>query len=195
MGRPRQSLLAPFLRSEAQGRVLAAVLLADESQHLRAIADRSQVAYSVVQREVDRLEQAGLVSSTRFATTRSVRANERHRLFSELRALMLKAYGPREVLGGLLARESGVDEAFVYGSWASRYEGVWGPPPADVDVLLIGNLNTSRIEGLEAEAEDLLGQPVHITAVPREDWERRAGAFLRTVRQRPIVAIDLGNKL
>jgi hypothetical protein len=101
MGRARTSPLAPLLRSDALGRVLAAIVLNPESMHLRAISDRTQLPYSVVQREVDRLERDHLVKSTRFATARVVRPNIDHPLFPELRALLLKAFGPREVLSCL----------------------------------------------------------------------------------------------
>src|SRR5579862_5053560 len=113
MGRPRRSPLLPW--SEAAGRVLAAVLLAPESLHLRAIADRTALPYSVVQREVDKLEKGRFLESTRFATSRVVRPNETHPLYPELRALLLNAYGPAEILRGLLVDEPAVEDAYIFG--------------------------------------------------------------------------------
>src|SRR5437763_7096748 len=126
MGRPRRAPLLPLPWSEAHGRVLAAVVLSDEGLHLRAIADRTELPYSVVQREVDRLERGRLVTSQKVNTARVVRANVHHPLYPELRALLLKAYGPREVLEELLADEDSVKAAYLFGSWAARYEGQWG---------------------------------------------------------------------
>ncbi|HKP17148.1 MAG TPA: nucleotidyltransferase domain-containing protein [Gaiellaceae bacterium] len=145
--------------------------------------------YSVVQREVDKLERSDLVRSTRFATSRRVRANETHPLYRELRALPLKAYGPRQVLAELLADEAGVQQAYIYGSWAARYSGEWGEAPADLDVLIVGDVSSARRAELEAEAEDGLGQPVHVEVVEPDEWQGATSAFLRTVKQRPLVAI------
>lgn len=192
MGRPRTSPLAPVLRSDAVGRILAAVVLSSEPLHLRAISERTEVAYSVVQREIDKLERSQLVRSTRFATSRSVRANENHPLFRELRALLLKAYGPREVVAELLAAEPGVQQAYIHGSWAARYSGEWGEPPADLDVLIVGDVRPARREELEAEAEDGLGQPVHIEVVEPDEWRAATSAFLRTVKQRPLIPVGSG---
>ncbi len=189
MGRPKRSSLVALPWSEAHGRVLAAVVLAAEGLHLRAIADRADLPYSVVQREVDRLEQGGLVTSTKFHTARVVRPNIHNRLFPELRALLLKAYGPVEVLRQLLVDEETIEAAYLFGSWAARYEGEWGEPPADLDVLIVGATPPRRVEELEADAEDRLGQPVQITLVPPRDWHSRKSGFVRTVRQRPLVAI------
>jgi predicted nucleotidyltransferase len=189
MGRPRASALLPLLRSDALARVLAAILLAPDSLHLRALADRTQLPYSVVQREVDRLESSGLVTSTRFANSRLVRPNEHHPLFHELRALLLKAYGPRDVLEDLLREEEGIRNAFIFGSWAARYQGDWGSLPADIDVLVVGRPSISRIEEIEAEAEDMLGQPVQIQVVPETEWQRPTEGFTRTVQKRPLVPL------
>ena len=189
MGRPRRSALLPLLRSDAEARVLAAILLSHESMHVRALADQTRLSYSVVQREVDRLERAGLVGSQRIAGSRVVRPNENHPLFAELRALLLKAYGPQYVLGEILSEEGGVSEAFIYGSWAARYDGEWGPAPADIDVLLIGTVERRRAEELEAEAEDRLGQPVQIEVVPPDEWREPRAPFTRTLKRRPLVPV------
>lgn len=194
MGRPRRSPLLPVLRSDALGRTLAAVLFAPDAMHVRAISDRTQLPYSVVQREIDRLEASRLVRSTRVGTARVVRANAQHPYFAELRALLLKAYGPAETLAELLAGEHDLAEAYIYGSWAARYEGEWGEPPADVDVLLVGDIARGRREELEAEAEDVLGQPVQIEVVPRDEWSTPRSGFVRTVKGRALVPIELGGE-
>lgn len=189
MGRPRRSLLAPILRSEAQARVLAAVYLADEPLHVRAIAQRAEVPYAVAQREVARLEEQRLVLSTRVGNARLVRPNDDHPLYSELRSLLLKAYGPREVLAGLLANEQGIVDAYLFGSWAARYRGVPGEPPADVDVLAVGSPSLDRIDELERQAEEIIGRPVQITVAPVAEWDAATAPFLRTVKQRPLVRL------
>ncbi len=191
MGRPRRSALAPILRSEAQGQILSAVYLQPESLHVRALADRTQLPYSVVQREVDRLEEGRLVTSTRFATTRLVRANEQHPLYPELRVLLLKAYGPQHVVSELLSKESGVKEAHLFGSWADRYHGNWGAEWGDIDVAAVGALTPARVAELEAEAEDLIGWPVHIEVIAPSRWAAASDPFIRTVRSRPIVEVEV----
>jgi predicted nucleotidyltransferase len=129
------------------------------------------------------------VSSTRFQTARVVRPNTEHWLFPELRALLLKAYGPVEIVRSLLADEPGVSCAYLFGSWAARYEGQWGEPPEDIDVLVVGEVPLRRAEELEAEAEVKIGQPVQLTVVPPEEWRIGTTGFVRTVRQRPLVPI------
>jgi len=164
-------------------------MFSSDSLSVRELSGRARLSYSTAQREVDRLEKAGILRSRRFAQARVVRPDERHRLYPELRALLLKTYGPEAVLAELLKDEPGIEEAFLYGSWAARYGGEWGPPPADVDLLMIGRPDPRRIEEIAVEAEEQLGVPVEPVVVAPETWASRASGFVRTVRKRPLVRI------
>ncbi len=42
-------------------------------------------------------------------------------------------------LGDRLSEIDGVEEAFVFGSWAARDAGEPGPAPRDIDVLVLGD--------------------------------------------------------
>jgi len=101
----------------------------------------------------------------------------------------LKAYGPRKVLADCLRGERGIEAAFLFGSWAARYQGEWGPPPADVDVVVIGRPSITRMEEVETDAEGILGQPVQLTVVPADVWKRASDPFVQTVRARPLVPV------
>ncbi len=172
-------------------RVLANVLLAPDALNVRQLADRTRLAYSVVQREIDRLEKAGIVRSERFAQARVVHPDERHRLYPELRAMLLKTYGPEAVMGDLLGKIPGIEEAFLFGSWAARYAGDWGAAPADLDVLVVGRPDPPAVEEAAAEAEDQLGFPVQTVIVESDTWKSKRSGFVRTVAERPLLPIEL----
>jgi predicted nucleotidyltransferase len=172
--------------------VLSAIYLSPDALHIQAIAERTAVPYSTVQREVDRLEAAGLVATRRFGSARVARPNESHLLHPELRMLLIKSYGPQFVLSDLLRHESGVERSFVFGSWADRYHGNWGAPWSDVDVALVGDVTPRRAEELEAEIEDRFGFPTHVVVVPPATWDTADDPFIRTVKDRPLVEVDLG---
>jgi predicted nucleotidyltransferase len=103
--------------------------------------------------------------------------------------LVTETYGPVPVLRELLDRIERVDRAFIYGSWAARRSGQEGPPPRDLDVLVIGQ--PSRVDLLEVadEASRRLGVEVNIRAIPADAWAVKADPFLQTVATRPIVEL------
>jgi predicted nucleotidyltransferase len=196
MGRSRRAILPPIFRSEAQGRVLAAVFLAPEGRppHVRLIANTTGLPYSTVQREVAALEAAGVVHSTTFATAKVVRPDQSSPYFGELKSLVLKTYGPAAALARALEGEAGVVEAYIFGSWAARYHGEPGDDPEDIDVLVVVNddasVDTDAVEERLVVAGEPLGRAVNIVFTYASDWSGVTSPFLKTVRSRPL--IDLG---
>lgn len=169
--------------------------MADEAGvHLRAIADRAGLPFSTVQREVERLEDAGIVRSQRFAQARVVRPNEASPFVAELRSLLLKTYGPVSVLEEALEGVPGVRAAYLFGSWAARYHAEPGPLPGDVDVLVVvtEEVDPDRVYDACAAAADALGHDVQPTIVDQSKWRDPDSAFLRTVRDRPLVELAVG---
>jgi DNA-binding transcriptional ArsR family regulator len=78
--------LAPILRSAAQGRLLA-ILAAnpDQSRGIRELASAADTSPTTAQREVDRAEAAGIVTSRYEGRNRRVPINPDHYLYKPLR--------------------------------------------------------------------------------------------------------------
>lgn len=185
--------LLPIFRSEGQGRLLARVYLGGERPATIAnIARELRLDDGGLTREADRLERAGLIRSERVGRTRTLVPNEGSPYHRDLYNLLLRAFGPANVLAEELAGVEGIERAYVHGSWAARYAGEPGPDPADIDVIVVGN-PSSGLE-LDRVATDLfsrLGREVNITVVQRAEWDAAESGFLREVQGRPLVPIDL----
>ncbi len=185
-------LLLPIFRSAGQARLLARLFLPDgDGAPLSTLAADIGLAKSRVSDELNRLEQAGLVESERVGNTRVVRPNVDSPYYPELRALILKAFGPVSVLTRRLREVGGIDEAYLYGSWASRYLGHEGPPPGDVDVLVVGSPDVHGVRGAARDAAGELGREVNSTVLSKDEWDDKTSGFVRTVQDRPLVRLDL----
>src|SRR5438132_254310 len=91
--------LAPILRSDTQGRILARLLANPDAEYtLTDLAEGAGTSFPTVQREVNRAERAGIVTVRRVGPARLVRANTVHVLFAPLRQLILATYGPPVVV-------------------------------------------------------------------------------------------------
>ena len=121
--------LLPLFRSRSLVLLLAHLLLREEDslESVSQLAVKLDLASSTVQRDVELLEQVGIVRSLRVGRTRVVSADPGCSSLGELRALFAKVYGPPQILSELLADVIGLREAFVFGSWAARYLGEVGP--------------------------------------------------------------------
>ena len=116
-------------------------------------------------------------------------ANQEHPLFKALSEIVLYSFGPVEVLRELVAGLEGLDEAWIYGSWAERYQGVTGVDPGDIDVLLVGDFDRFVAFDIGLKATSLIGKEVAVNNLSAEDWNRQESGFVKTVRSRPMVSL------
>ena len=183
-------MLLPLLRSRSQGDVLAVIML--DPQHERSlseIADETGISVSTVLREVARLEEGGLVTTTRRANTRLVRAVTDSVVYKPLADLLAVTFGPAAVLRTALAEVRGIERAFIYGSWAARYAQRSGPVPEDIDLLVVGDIDRHVLADAVAEAEAVLRREVNVRRVTATAWANDNGSFKQTVLSKPVVDV------
>lgn len=184
--------LLPIFRSDGQGRLLARVYLQpDRPATIAELARELELDDGGVTREADRLERAGLVRSERVGRSRLLHRNEESPYFHDLYGLLLKAFGPVTLVGEELAGVEGVEQAYVYGSWAARYAGERGEDPVDVDVIVVGRPSRLAITRAERLLSERLGREVNAVVVTPEDWDAAGSGFLKEVRRRPVVSVPL----
>lgn len=120
----------PLFRSEHQLHLLGELFIyASDARSVSELSDVTGIPQATISREVARLEEAGLLRSSRRGRLRLVEADDRLPYHHELRALLLKTIGPVAVLAHKLAEVAGIDQALIFGSWAARYHGEPGPAP------------------------------------------------------------------
>jgi predicted nucleotidyltransferase len=185
--------LLPLLRSRLQAEVLTLVLLTpDREWTLTELASRVRSSVSSVQREVVRAEQAGVMTSRRVGNTRLVKAAASP-LTAPLTELLLRSFGPRQVLAEELSGVPGIESAYLFGSWAARYAGQEGRPPADLDVLVIGAPDRDALDDAAQRAGARLAREVNVTIRSADWWRSGDDGFHSEIMRRPLVQIS-GNE-
>lgn len=184
--------LTPFLRSNAQGDILALVLLnPDEEFTLSDIAREVGALPATVHREVERLVASATFLDRTVGRARLVRANPDYELAAPLTEIIMATYGPRAVLPPLLDKLDGIRDAYVYGSWAARYAGKSGPPPRDIDVVIVGSASRSALAEFARQAGDMLRREVNVTRVSPTEWDAADTPFLKTLTSRPLMKLAI----
>jgi predicted nucleotidyltransferase len=179
----------PLFRSDGQAQVLAEIFVGAEGVSLSEIARRRGLSPATVHHEVDRLERAGLVRSTRVGRTRVVHPDESSPVFLELSSLISKTLGPLTVLTEELEAVSGIAEAYIFGSWARRYAGEPGPAARDVDVVVIGDPTPDDVFAACRRAEDRLKIEVNPVLLTFEEWSEDASPFIEQLKDDPLVPV------
>jgi predicted nucleotidyltransferase len=181
--------LLPLLRSRLQAELLTLVLLHPGREWtLTELAGLAGASVATAQREVARAEQTGVITSRRLGNTRLVTAADSP-LTEPLTELLLRSFGPRQVLADELATIDGIDAAYLFGSWAARYTGEPGRPPADIDLLVIGRPDRDTLEDAAERASRRLAREVNTTIRSLDWWHAGDDVFHRQLTTRPLVPI------
>lgn len=187
--------LLPLLRSRIQAEIITwLVLHPQEPTSLSDLADRLGTSPATVTREINRLSKGGLIVEERRGNLRLVRFNTETPLSKPLTDLMAVSFGVVPVLSDLLANVAKVKQAYLYGSWAARYDERPGDVPRDIDVLVVGEADADNLDEAARLAERRLGREVNIRQVRPARWadDETSDPFLRSVREHPRVPLDLG---
>ncbi|MDX6415990.1 MAG: hypothetical protein QOG28_610 [Trebonia sp.] len=181
--------LLPLLRSRLQADLLTLVLLAPGREWtLSELAARVGTSVSSAQREVVRAEQTGVIASRRVGRTRLVAAANSP-LTGPLTELLLRSFGPRQVLAEELAAVDEIEAAYLFGSWAARYAGQEGRPPADLDVLVIGKPDRDALDDAAQRAGERVAREVNVTIRSPQWWREGTDGFHAEITRRPIVPV------
>lgn len=183
--------LVPLFRSEQQLAILG-VLFADGASDVAIgeLAERAGVAQATASREVNRLAEHALVITRPLGRNTLVTANWDLPWAKDLRSILVKTIGVLGRLGEALTGVDGIDEAFIFGSWAARYMGEPGPPPRDIDVVVVGDSPLRTVRRACRAVEEELRVDVNPVVAKRPQWDAaKPEPFIAQIKSQPLVPI------
>lgn len=182
----------PVFRSRHQADLLTVLFLHPDEDHTTTdLAARLGIPLTTAHRELSRLEAAGLLTGRQVGRSRLLRANTSHRAFAPLAQLLLVTFGPHVVIAEEFTGLSRVSVVVLYGSWAARYDGVDGPAPADVDVLVVGTPERAAVYAAAERAEARLSIPVNPVVRSPARWAAGDDPLVATIKAGPhLVLLD-----
>jgi len=77
---------------------------------------------------------------------------------------------------------SGAEKVLIFGSWAARYAGVAGPPPQDIDVLVVGKVDRADVYDAADRSHVRLGIEVNPVVRSAKQWTDEADALVAQIR-------------
>jgi predicted nucleotidyltransferase len=178
-------MLELLFSSTARVKVLALLLLNPETSfYQREISTLTDLPIRAVQREVERLQTLGLLTSFPKGNQVHYQVNRDFFLFPELKSIFLKTVGLTALLGGALKEVENIALAFIYGSYAADQEST----ASDIDLLVVGTLSSRALHTTLQEAEKLTRRQINYTLFSPEEFRARArtgDGFLQNVLTGP----------
>jgi predicted nucleotidyltransferase len=169
------------LRSKVRQRLLAYYFANPTARlHLRDLAGQLDIDPSNLSKELRRLETEGLFRSEVSGRQKYFRLNRDYPLFAEIRSIVSKTIGAPSLLAQALKKIDRIDEAYLYGSFASNQQDT----ASDIDVIVIGAPHGEAFAEAMRRIERQLGREVSYTVLTRKEFDSRRArkdAFLENV--------------
>lgn len=157
---------------------------ADQSYYLNEIVRIADVGIGTVQRELQKLTAAGLLTVRKIGNQKHYQANHDSPIFQEMCGLVLKTFGVADELRRSLEPFSAkIAVAFVYGSMARGAERAG----SDIDVMVVSDeLSYPEVISAFSAAEGRLGRAVDPTLYSPTEIRRKLAEdnnFLKRVAE------------
>ena len=153
--------------------------------HPRELARELGRSPTIVARELDRLERAGILTSEHVGRARRYRVDDESPIAAEVRSLVQKTLGIEALLRDAVAGLKGVQQAFIYGSYARGDD----RSASDLDVMVIGEVDVEELSERLTQVERALGRDVNLVSYSAGELDRVRSddAFVRRVLAGPKV--------
>jgi predicted nucleotidyltransferase len=148
--------------------------------HLRDLAQRLDIDPSNLSKELRRLETEGLFASETSGRQKYFSLNRKYPLLAEVRRIVEKTIGANLLLTEAFGRIDGIQEAYLYGSFARNRQDV----ASDIDIVVIGNPKSDRLAEVVRTLEKQLGREINYTVLTRKEFDSRRArkdAFLEDI--------------
>lgn len=154
---------------------------ADESYYLRQIARSAGIGIGSLQRELNKLANAGIILRMVRGKQVYYQANSQCPVFPELKSIIIKTTGAAEVIkSALTSLANQIRVAFIYGSVARMQD----RKRSDVDLMIIGNVTFAEVVYALDKAQQQIGRETNPTVYPPSEFQSKLSKgnhFLRAL--------------
>ncbi|MFQ5846812.1 MAG: winged helix-turn-helix domain-containing protein [Candidatus Methylomirabilales bacterium] len=151
----------------------------DERFYVREIAREIKRDISGIKRELDNLEKAGLLMSTKVGNLRYYTVDKIFPLYPELKAIIDKTRGVPQAIGEGLRSITGIRVALIFGEPAS-------PDGGAIDLLVVGRPRMAQLNRVVADLELRIARGINYLVFDEGEYQRRKAEgdpFLREIAQ------------
>lgn len=158
------------LRSELRRKLLTYFYLNRSARvYVRQLATALDVDSTNLSRELGRLEREGLLRSETEGRQRYYSINPQYTHLKAVLSLLQGTVGIVPTLRGALRRVEGIEQAYLYGSFAKNQEDA----ASDIDLLIIGKPDAATLALDVASLEMTLNRDVSYTVLRSQELKKK----------------------
>lgn len=181
--RIRQDLLTLFFTNPSQ------------KYYLRELQRILGYSAGSIRRELLKFQKDNLFNTQKAGNLLYYSLNTKHPLFKELKSIVSKTVGVEGSLKKTLSSVKNIGIAFIYGSFATKRE----KATSDIDLMIIGDPDTSHLNEKIAELEKRLKREINPTIYSMKEYKAKkkakSGFMLELLKNSKIMLIGKENDL
>ncbi|HFA47926.1 MAG TPA: ArsR family transcriptional regulator [Bacteroidetes bacterium] len=132
--------------------------------YLRSLESEFGESTNAIRLELNRLENAGMLTSFLKGNKKMFRANKEHPLFGDVQAMMMKTVGLDKIILNVIERLGEVEQVFLVGDFA---KGIDSPI---IDLIFIGNIDKNYLVKLVEKAEEVVKRKIRYLIYDHEEF-------------------------
>lgn len=162
-------MLDTLISSKTRLKLLLRLFLNPESSaHLRGLAEEFDESTNAVRLELNRFEEAGMLTAETQGNKKLYRANHQHPLFRDLNSILLKYIGIDRIIETVIDRMGDVRSVYLTGDYA------YGRDSGVIDLIFVGVVDKAYLTQLVEKAEAYIEKKIKYVIYTPEEWTLEA---------------------
>ncbi len=159
-------MLETLISSKTRIKLLLRLFLNPGSKaYLRGLAEEFNESTNAVRIELNRFEEAGMLSSESVGNKKVFKANGEYPLFGEIRGILLKYTGLQDVIDQVIEELGDLNSVYLTGDLAmGRHSDV-------VSLILVGNPDKTYLLELIGKVERLISKKIQYLIYSKDEAE------------------------
>ena len=148
-------MLDTLISSKTRVKLLLKFFLNSNTRsYLRSLETEFGESTNAIRIEINRFEQAGMLSSELVGNKKMFRANLEHPLFGEIHNILLKYVGLDRIVEDVVKRLGEVQRVYLVGEFSK------GLDSGLIDLVLVGDIDTNYLVALIEKTEKLVSRKI-----------------------------------
>lgn len=177
-------MLETLISSKTRIKLLLKFFLNSNSRaYLRSLEGEFGESTNAIRIELNRFEEAGMLSSTKEGNRKYFKANTQHPLFEEMQNIVRKYVGIDEIVASVVTKIGNLERVYIEGKLAR------GLTPEVIDLILVGNhIDRQYLTQLISKAEKVVKKPIRYVLLSPENEEK----YLQAKQDKPLLIWHVG---
>jgi len=155
--------------------------------YLRELGRMLEKEPGVFQKDINNLEEEGILKSSFKGKSRFFELNKDYPLYREIYGIIKKTTGIEKMIEQQLKKIPNIKRAFIYGSFAQGTADNF----SDIDLIIIGDPPQNKLDSLLPKLEKQFNREINYTLYNQSEFQRKKNSnpFLKEVLNNKIIDI------